>query len=72
MSPPTRTDWTPTKEAELSYWEKMVSLMLKLQDKLVGQSLNLAYESCGYVMEKQNQWKIKQDQAEKMHKCYWW
>ncbi len=28
-------------------------------------SLNLAYESCGYVMEKLNQWKIRQNQAEK-------
>ncbi len=59
-------------EAELSYWEKMPkfaemlnALMLKLQDKFMGQSLNLAYESCGYVIEKLKQWKIRQNQAEK-------
>ncbi len=39
----------------LEFAEMLNALMLKLQDKLVGQSLNLAYESCGYVMEKLNQ-----------------
>ncbi len=55
MSPTTRTDWTLTKRSRIVILRENDLSYAKLQDKLVGQSLNLAYESCGYVMEKQNQ-----------------
>jgi hypothetical protein len=55
MSPTTSTDWTPTKRSRIVILRENGLFYAKWQDQLVGQSLNLAYESCGYVMEKQNQ-----------------